>query len=229
MLSALGAGWVMWRRSRRLAEETQRLALQHRALRNLNHRLRNESDQLRRQAINDPLTGSLNRQAFAEEFRERVTHAAHYSLPVHLVILDLDHFKSINDRLGHLAGDSALKLIAGIVHEHLQSADLLGRFGGDEFLIASVERDTEQVRVLAESIRRAVEAAAGRHAPPLTGLTLSLGIAGMNNQGEDSADALFARADTALYEAKRAGRNRVVIASSEIPGSTSHVTPGRHL
>ena len=217
LLVVLVIGGWLWRRSRRLAQETARLARQHRALQSIHHRLRNESEQLRQQATNDPLTGALNRQAFAGGLREMLEHLSHYAKPVHLIVLDLDHFKAINDRLGHLAGDRALKLVTGVVHEHLDSADLFGRFGGDEFLIASADHDAASAHALAEAIRVAVEAEALRQTPSLEGLTLSMGLAQADPDSGYSADALFARADAALYEAKRQGRNRVVVANPQTP------------
>lgn len=226
---ALGAGWLLWRRSRELALETQRLTRQQRALRSANARLKNESEQLRERAINDPLTGALNRRAFAAGLRELVDHLAHYDKPVHLIIFDLDHFKSINDRQGHLAGDQALKLVTGIVHEHLVSADLFGRFGGDEFLIACADHDADSATRLAETIRATVETAATGHTPPLPGLTLSLGVAQADAGTGYSADALLARADIALYEAKRRGRNRVVFADPAMASAHAPASASRHL
>ncbi len=234
MLVLIGLGlawiaWLMWRRHLRLHEEAQRLALQHRALRNAHTRLQNQSDVLRQQAINDPLTGTLNRQAFANSLREMVEHAAHYGTAVHLIIFDLDHFKSINDQFGHLGGDRALRRVAGIVHEHIDSADLFGRFGGDEFLIACAGQLPAEIHALAEAIRAGVERGTDRRAPGQPSLTLSMGIACSGGEDGSSADTLFARADAALYEAKRQGRNRIVIADSEPPGQPSPENLGRHL
>lgn len=211
---ALVAAALVLRRHQRLAAETRRLARHQRVLRSVNRRLQHESRTLREQAINDPLTGVLNRQAFAAELRDMLERAARYGHPVTLIVLDLDHFKAINDRLGHLTGDSALKLVTGIVHEQLVSADLFGRFGGDEFLIACPDRTPDAVEQLAEHLRRAVERAATGHQPPLPGLTLSMGLAQATSDTGYAADALFARADAALYEAKRAGRNRAVTAAT---------------
>ncbi|NKZ37568.1 MULTISPECIES: GGDEF domain-containing protein [Oleiagrimonas] len=221
LLVLAGTGWLLWRRSHRLARETDRLARQHRALQSIHKRLRNESEQLRQQATNDPLTGVLNRQAFASGLREMLEHLSHYDQSVHLIVLDLDHFKAINDRMGHLVGDQALTLVTGVAHEHLDSADLLGRFGGDEFLIACTDHDPASAAALAEAIRGAVETEAARHEPPLPELTLSMGLAHAGPDTGYSADALFARADAALYEAKRQGRNRVVTASDDPPATTS--------
>ncbi len=226
---AAAAGWLLWRRSHRLALETSRLARQHRVLQHVNSRLKNESEQLRERAINDPLTGALNRRAFAAGLRELVENLARYGRPVHLIIFDLDHFKQINDRLGHLAGDSALKLVTGIVHEHLVSADLFGRFGGDEFLIACADRDMASAEELAETIRAAVETAAPKHRPSLPGLTLSMGVAEANAGTGYSADDMLARADSALYQAKHRGRNCIVLAEDTMPNSRANALGGRHL
>lgn len=229
LLLVVGVWWLSWRRSRLLAQETRRLARQHRALQSANSRLQNESQQLRQRATNDPLTGVLNRQAFAAGLRELVEHLAHYDRPVSLIVFDLDHFKTINDRLGHLAGDSALKLVVGIVREHLVSADLFGRFGGDEFLIACADQTPASAALLAETIRAAVEAAAPVHSPALPGLTLSMGVAETDADTGYSADALFARADAALYEAKRRGRNRVVVADGTLAQAPAAAAAARHL
>lgn len=228
-LLALGAWWIFLRRNRRLAQEAERLSRQHRALQFANSRLQSESDELRQQAINDPLTGALNRLAFASGLRELIEHLARYRRPVHLILLDLDRFKAINDHHGHLVGDSALKLVTGVVHEHLDSADLFGRFGGDEFLIACADQDRQSVRELADRIRRAVIAAAPAHQPPLTDLTLSIGVASADEHTGYSVDALFARADAALYEAKHQGRNRVVVAHEKTPTAPVAAMTVRHL
>ncbi|WP_329741842.1 diguanylate cyclase [Dyella sp. A6] len=228
-LLTLGGAWLLWRRNERLARESQRMARQQRALQSANTRLQDESRQLRQLATNDPLTGVLNRQAFATGLRERIAHLSHYDRPLSLIVLDLDHFKSINDRLGHLAGDSALKLVAGVVHEHLVSDDLFGRFGGDEFLIACAERTPESAVELADTIRAAVALAAPTHAPPLPGLTLSMGVATADATTGYSADALFARADAALYDAKSRGRNRVVQADDATPTFAGTAPGSRHL
>ncbi len=221
------AWWVLLRRSRRLSREAKHLSRQHRVLQYANTRLQSESHRLRQQAINDPLTGALNRQAFANSLRELIDHLGRYQRPVYLILLDLDRFKDINDRYGHLVGDSALKLITGIVHEHLDSADLFGRFGGDEFLIACADQDLQSIIALAEMIRAAVVNAGPRHSPPLPCLTLSIGVACADSHTGYSTDGLFERADAALYQAKNGGRNRVVVAKNSMPLPAG--VAGRHL
>lgn len=225
----LAAWWGARRRSAHLASEAASLEKKRQRLHHANQQLRSQSEKLLERAILDPLTGTLNRQAFAHELRGLTDHLSRFNRPLHLIVFDLDHFKAINDKQGHLAGDSALKLVVGIVREHLVSADVLGRFGGDEFLIACADRSLEACRDLAESIRAAVVARATTHAPPLPGLSLSMGVAQADSSTGYLADDLFARADTALYEAKRRGRNCVVIADDSLPPVPSSTGAQRHL
>jgi diguanylate cyclase (GGDEF)-like protein len=225
---AVLAWWASARRSRRLADEAAALARQQRQLRNAHQQLQADSAQLRKLSIHDPLTGTLNRQAFATELRELIDQLSRYSRPLTLIVFDLDHFKQINDQQGHLAGDAALKLVVGIVREHLVSADLFGRFGGDEFLIACADQSPASCATLAETIRVAVETQAPAHDPPLPGLTLSIGLAQADASSGYDPDALFARADAALYAAKRRGRNCIVAADESLPSPDAQ-TLQRHL
>jgi len=212
-----------------LEVEKTRLARRQRLLEAEQRTLRGQSEQLRHQATNDPLTGILNRRAFADEMRKLLDQLAGFSRPVDLIVFDLDHFKQINDQQGHLAGDIALKLVAGIVHKHLRSDDLFGRFGGDEFLIACADRTPEATEQLADTIRRAVVAESAACKPPLPGLSLSMGIARASRETGYHVEPLFARADTALYAAKRGGRNRVVVASDDLPKPPAAETVTRQL
>jgi diguanylate cyclase (GGDEF)-like protein len=223
------AWWRSQRKADRLEDETQRIARRERALQSAHRDLRTHSEYLRHLAINDPLTGVLNRQAFANELRELLDHLSRFRRPLNLMVFDLDHFKTINDRQGHLAGDAALKLVVGVVRKHLDSADLLGRFGGDEFLIACADRSLEETAAIAEAIRGDVVAEARRAEPVLENLSLSIGIAQANPESGYLVDALFHRADTALYAAKREGRNRVVLASEALPEPPANATVARNL
>jgi diguanylate cyclase (GGDEF)-like protein len=224
----LAGWWTARRRGRIFAAEAEQLSRQQMRLSMAHHQLKTQSERLREQSIQDPLTGVLNRAAFAAEFRELSERMAAGDRMLNLIVFDLDHFKTINDRQGHLAGDAALKLVAGIVREHLVSADLFGRFGGDEFLIACADQPLAFCRDLAERIRIAVESRALAYQPPLPGLSLSIGIAQADADSGYAADALFARADAALYEAKRKGRNRVVVADAAL-SLTPVVGTQRHL
>jgi diguanylate cyclase (GGDEF)-like protein len=217
------------RKTVRLAEETRRLANDQRKLQSAHRFLQNESEHLRHLSINDPLTGVLNRRAFADELRALMDHLSKFKRPLNLMVFDLDHFKSINDQLGHLAGDIALKLVAGVVRKHLNSDDLFGRFGGDEFLIACADRSLDESALLADAIRRAVVEESTLCNPPLPGLSLSIGVARAAPESGYNIDALFQRADTALYSAKHGGRNRVVLSSDDLPRPPEAETVARQL
>jgi diguanylate cyclase (GGDEF)-like protein len=224
-------GWrAAHRKSQSLSEETERLARHQRQLQSAHSQLKTQSEHLRHLAINDPLTGALNRQGFATDLKQVLEHLAKFRRPLNLILFDLDHFKAINDQLGHMVGDKALKLVVGVVRQHLASEDLFGRFGGDEFLIACADQSLADTAKLADAIRLAVIREAALADPPLTGLSLSIGIAQANPESGYLPDTLFHRADTALYAAKNAGRNRVVLADDSlapppiIGAATRHLT-----
>jgi diguanylate cyclase (GGDEF)-like protein len=219
-----------WRRSHRraaeLGDETERLARHQRHLRHAHQELQRQAEHLRQTATQDALTGALTRTAFAHGLEQMLQHAQRFGQPVALFVFDLDHFKQVNDTHGHLAGDEALKLVVGVSREKLDSADLLGRFGGDEFLVAAIRDRVGEFPELAESLRAALRARVAGD-PKFAPLSLSLGIAVVDG-GNYSADALFARADTALYAAKRGGRDRCVLADAR-PAEPTAETPLRTL
>jgi diguanylate cyclase (GGDEF)-like protein len=229
LILMLSGWWLTRRRHKTLLAQSKALVREQSRLRTAHAQLQSQSAQLREQSILDPLTGALTRPAFANELRERTEHIARFDRLLTLIVFDLDHFKQINDGHGHLTGDLALKLVAGIVREHLVSDDLFGRFGGDEFLIACADQTLPACRDLADSIRRAVETRSAEHKPPLPGLSLSMGLAQANSETGYMADELFARADAALYEAKRLGRNRVIVADRSLPPVPESEGAHRHL
>ncbi|OOG64727.1 hypothetical protein B0E46_04765 [Rhodanobacter sp. B04] len=233
LLLALAFVLLAWRasmrRGRQLAQETERLSRQQRYLKSAHTHLQQKSRQLQQLSMHDPLTGTLNRQAFAAELRERIDHLAKYNQPLTLIVFDLDHFKTINDRYGHLLGDAALNLVAGVVREHLVSDDLFGRFGGDEFMIACSGQNVLTTAVLAEKLRVAVATRAAEAQPPIPGLTLSLGLAQADPDNGYQPDELFGRADAALYSAKQRGRNSVVIAEAGQAEALAAGSVRRHL
>ncbi|MEW5836034.1 MAG: GGDEF domain-containing protein [Pseudomonadota bacterium] len=229
LLALALAWWTAWRHSLRLRAETERLARQQRVLKSAHSHLQRKSEKLQHLSMHDPLTGTLNRQAFGAELRDRIDHLSKYSQPLSLIVFDLDHFKQINDRHGHLVGDAALALVVGVVREHLVSDDLFGRFGGDEFMIACPGQEASRVLALAEALRLAVAARASKAEPPIPGLTLSLGVAQADPEQGYQIDELFGRADTALYAAKQRGRNHAVMADREMPQQTVPDALRRHL
>jgi diguanylate cyclase (GGDEF)-like protein len=224
---------VAWRaaaaKSRALGDEAERLARSQRHLQSQHVQLKSQSEQLRQLATNDPLTGILNRQGFSSELRRVLDHLQRFRRPLDLLLFDMDNFKQINDGQGHLVGDQALRMVVGVVQEHLDSDDLFGRFGGDKFMIAIADQPLDKVQVLADAIRLAVVRAADAHVPSLAGLSLSIGIAQANETQGYAAEPLFQRADTALYAAKKSGRNRVVVADETLPPPPVEATATRHL
>jgi diguanylate cyclase (GGDEF)-like protein len=157
----------------------------------------------------DPLTGLLNRRGFSEATSRMIEREAKAGRPVTVMIFDIDHFKSVNDRFGHAAGDDVLKVFSDVVVSNLRITDLVGRVGGEEFA-ALLPCTVEEAVVAAERVREGFEACgvAVDDAPLET--TVSIGIAGGPAQTE--LEVLMASADTALYQAKRSGRNRVEVA-----------------
>lgn len=163
------------------------------------------------QSTRDPLTGLHNRAAILEEFRNRFDLSRRHQRPLTVMICDLDHFKRINDTLGHGAGDLVLTVFGERVKANLRTSDLAGRIGGEEFLMVLSETELEGGLLLAERLRQAM----ALEAVPLPSgpleVTCSIGVT--ERQPKDfEASAMIGRADAALYRAKHAGRNQVASA-----------------
>jgi diguanylate cyclase (GGDEF)-like protein len=161
----------------------------------------------------DPLTGMFNRRGFAEATSRVIEREAHAGRPVTVMIFDIDHFKSINDRFGHPAGDEILKLFATVVVNSLRITDLSGRIGGEEFA-ALLPCSLEEGVIAAERVREAFESSGIVDETGPVDTTVSIGVAG--GPAGTELEVLLAAADTALYQAKRGGRNRVE-AAEELP------------
>ena len=162
--------------------------------------------QLREQAERDPLTGLHNRRYLAREL-ERLTQER-MAGPISLAVLDVDHFKTINDRFGHAAGDEVLIRIARLLCDHLREADSVVRSGGEEFLILMPRTDLRAATACCERIRRAVWEEAWASVADGLSVTTSVGVAAADDA--DDLEALITLADQRLYEAKRSGRDCVV-------------------
>ena len=164
--------------------------------------------ELRRLANTDMLTGIANRRSFMESLRREIMRARRYGRPLSLLMLDVDHFKRINDTHGHPCGDEVLKKLAVTVRETLRDSDLFGRIGGEEFAVALPETPLAGALQNAERVRaevgRAVVSFGGREIR----FAVSIGAAALADGGEDM-EGLFSRVDAALYRAKEGGRNRV--------------------
>jgi diguanylate cyclase (GGDEF)-like protein len=159
-------------------------------------------------ARTDELTGLHNRRSFQQLFTLARNAALRHNHPLSLISIDLDHFKVVNDTLGHSVGDLVLKEFAKLLQEKVRSEDVVVRQGGEEFIILLPHADSIAATALAERIRTAFEQNPGSAAP--LAVTASFGVAQL--QGGEEEDALIQRADTALYRAKHEGRNRVVMA-----------------
>jgi diguanylate cyclase (GGDEF)-like protein len=165
----------------------------------------------------DPLTGMFNRRGFSEATARVIEREAHAGRPVTVLIFDIDHFKSINDRFGHPAGDEILKLFSAIVINSLRISDLSGRIGGEEFA-ALLPCSLEEGVLAAERVREAFADSGIVVDDGPVDTTVSIGVAG--GPAGTELEVLLA-ADTALYQAKRGGRNRVE-AAEELPLSLEH-------
>jgi len=166
--------------------------------------------QLERLATTDSLTGALNRGRFMARAADEVMRARRYGRPLSAVMLDIDHFKKINDTHGHATGDEAIRSVVRVCRTLVRGADVLGRLGGEEFAILLPETPPQGAVLLAERLRRALAVTEVRM-PGGVGVTftVSIGVSALR-PGEESVSALLARADEALYRAKNGGRNRVV-------------------
>jgi diguanylate cyclase (GGDEF)-like protein len=161
----------------------------------------------------DPLTGMFNRRGFAEACARVIDREASAGRPVTVMIFDIDHFKSINDRFGHPAGDEILKLFSAVVVNNLRMTDLSGRIGGEEFA-ALLPCSLEEGVLVAERVRECFQTSGIVCDEGAVDTTVSIGVAG--GPAGTELEVLLAAADTALYQAKRGGRNRVE-AAEELP------------
>lgn len=197
--------------------ETQQLAEASQQLKNeLRHaqcemeRLRKEMSHIRIIAKTDALTGLLNRGAFEEELALMLT--GDRSQQACLALLDLDHFKRINDDFGHLVGDKVLKFFGGLIKKHAFKHHKVARYGGEEIAILMSETSVDQALMLCEKIRKLLETSQLKRTgkdEPIGKVTVSIGISALKI--EDTAENLIDRTDQALYQAKRQGRNQIVI------------------
>jgi len=169
--------------------------------------VRENLEEQRQKALIDPLTGLPNRAAWTERLEHEVTQWPRHGNSLLLAMLDLDHFKRINDNYGHLAGDRVLKIIATVLRKRLRGSDFIARFGGEEFVLLVPDTPLASGAKLAEGLRAAIEACPFHFKGEPVTITVSVGMTAFK-AGEHS-DLVLKRADQALYRAKSAGRNRV--------------------
>jgi diguanylate cyclase (GGDEF)-like protein len=189
-------------------------------IKRLQDELRATQRKLEEQSITDSLTGLKNRRFFDERLHEEFGRAQRYSDPVSLIMLDLDHFKRVNDRYGHQAGDHVLRESAGLLKGSLRDPDIPARYGGEEFSVILPKTHVQGALAVAERVWRAIGTKVFRYAlgegpgaaPPVElRVTVSIGIAFFPSKDITSADLLVRFADEALYQAKNSGRNSICL------------------
>ena len=206
---------------RALGEKNARLEQKERELVTLNQgleaqverrtaELREANAKLSELAMTDPLTRVLNRRAFFQRFHDELERTKRYKHPLAVAMIDVDHFKSFNDMEGHVYGDEALRKLAQHFTANLRKTDILGRYGGEEFVVLMPETRLQNAKEICDRLRMALENSPfqGKAGPAY--ITVSIGIAGFPGDG-DSSESLIQAADQALYRAKQDGRNRVIV------------------
>ena len=166
--------------------------------------------QIAEMAVTDPLTGLFNRRHMNQRLREEESRSVRTHTPFSAIVVDIDHFKRINDTWGHDVGDRVLKALAQLFRDMVRTQDIVARWGGEEFLIVLPQTSLAGALEVAERLRQAAEGTLGRSLESSEAVTLTLGVA----EYAGSVSACLKLADTALYRGKEGGRNRVVAASS---------------
>lgn len=193
----------------RLQQELQSMLSE---LRVKNIQLEESLAKVERMASTDPLTGLANRRHFSQLLDRSYEEARRYGFDLTCCMHDLDHYKQLNDTLGHQVGDSILVLAADVIRSSLRSSDVAARYGGDEFVILLPHTSMDRAMAVAERTRNELAVETKRRCPDLPHpVTFSIGIASLGNDRAGSADELVAFADRALYAAKDAGKDRIVI------------------
>jgi diguanylate cyclase (GGDEF)-like protein len=172
---------------------------------------KSENARLEVLAHTDPLTQVLNRRALTTRLAAEIDRAHRYQSVLTLLMLDLDHFKVVNDTYGHLVGDDVLREVAAFLQDQIRSVDVVARYGGEEFVIVLPETPLAGAIAFAERVRAQIEKRAFCETQGPLSVTVSVGVSVCPSDGVESAEDLFARADDALYRAKAEGRNRVAV------------------
>ena len=171
----------------------------------LQEELTNQSRRMEALIYGDELTGLFNRRFLLTQLGALVSGARRHGRPLSVVMLDVDHFKSVNDEHGHAAGDAVLAAVAATLRDRLRAEDWVGRLGGEEFLALLPDDDAAGAATVAETLRSAIERMGVRYEDEMLQVTTSVGWATL--EPDETPDDLLRRADDALYDAKRAGRN----------------------
>jgi diguanylate cyclase (GGDEF)-like protein len=181
----------------------------------LEERVRMRTRQLRELAAREPLTGLYNRRHFNEVLTRRFSEAERYDADLSCLMLDLDDFKSVNDRFGHQTGDELLTLLATVIASQLRAADLAARFGGDEFVVLLPQTSADRAHVLGARIAEKFALDLVEQYPQVQ-VTLSIGIASMAEAAPTGPEELIRAADQAMYRAKAEGKSKIVLATEPV-------------
>jgi two-component system, cell cycle response regulator len=160
-------------------------------------------------AVRDGLTEAYNKRYLAERMEQEFAYAGRHKVPFSIVVIDLDHFKQVNDTRGHACGDYVLKTLAKVIGNRMRKEEVLARYGGEEFVVLLREADLAHAGIFAERIRELVASTPLVWQGAEFRVTISVGVASTSTKPYESVHALFERADQLMYQAKRAGRNRV--------------------
>ena len=200
--SGLLVSWILYRNFLR-EQQLRKVLLRQREI------LKARTRQLQFQASHDTLTGLLNRREFERLTESELSRVNRHPAPLSLLMLDLDHFKAINDNFGHPAGDAVIRHVARLLGEHTRNCDTIGRLGGEEFIILLPETDLPQAQQTAEKLRGLIEHSAIDIENGRLQITASIGLACLAPGCPTHLTPFYQAADQALYRAKRGGRNRV--------------------
>jgi diguanylate cyclase (GGDEF)-like protein len=189
-----------------------------------NTAVRNLMIELTQMAEHDGLTGLLNRRSFCRDAEKKCSEILRYGGEAFFMMIDIDHFKKVNDTYGHLAGDEVLRVVSKTLSQRFRKTDLVGRYGGEEFCVFLLMADEAMVAGIADEFRKLVEGLVIPFEDKTICVTISIGMAEFPYDGGQTLTELISRADAALYEAKTGGRNRVVVAGGLLEdGQTSLV------
>lgn len=166
------------------------------------------NQKLEKQATTDPLTGVFNRRQFFDLAEKEIARSLRYHEPFSLLMIDIDHFKKINDTYGHSIGDEIIKNVAKTIFNNLREVDLIGRFGGEEFIIILSKTELKDAVLVAERLRLKIESSSIKSADQIIKCTVSIGI-GTYQENDQNIIDIINRADECLYCAKNQGRNQV--------------------
>lgn len=192
---------------RALQASEQQLVTSNAELVTVNRRLEEATEALRLEAIHDPLSGLFNRRAFFDTLQRESNRAARHDAPLALIMADLDHFKSINDRYGHVTGDEVIREVSRRLQAAVRASDVVARYGGEEFVVLAPDCHIDAAFEVAQRVRTSVCRAPISIAGGAIAVTISVGVAAARDVKDGAA--LVQAADEALYRAKHGGRNRI--------------------